>query len=145
MPSTYNGGCLCGAIRYTIDAPITGLRACHCINCQKHTGSGDSVNAVVPTDKFRITKGATRKYDDSATRSGRTLSRHFCENCGSPIYSQRNPNPGFVVVRAGTLDDKSGLKIVGNIWTSTAAAWSHIDPSTECHPENLPPPPPKPA
>jgi hypothetical protein len=55
----------------------------------------------------------------------------------------RNPNPGFVVVRAGTLDDKSGLKITGNIWTSTAAAWSHIDPSTECHPENLPPPPPK--
>jgi hypothetical protein len=47
------------------------------------------------------------------------------------------------VVRAGTLDDKGGLKIVGNIWTSTAASWAHIDPSTECHPENLPPPPPK--
>ena len=37
----------------------------------------------------------------------------------------------------------SALKIAGNIWTSTAASWAHIDPSTECHPENLPPPPPK--
>jgi hypothetical protein len=143
MPSTQTGGCLCGAIRYTIEAPIAGLRACHCMNCQKTSGAGGTVNAVVPTDKFRITKGETRKYDDSATRSGRILSRHFCENCGSPIYSHRNPNPGFVVVRAGTLDDKSALKIVGNIWTSTAASWSHIDPSAECHPENLPPPPPK--
>ena len=143
MPTGQTGGCLCGAIRYAIDAPITGLRACHCMNCQKTSGASGTVNAVVPTDKFRITKGSTRKYDDSATRSGRTLSRHFCETCGSPIYSHRNPNPGFVVVRAGTLDDKSALKITGNIWTSTAASWSHIDPSTECHPENLPPPPPK--
>jgi hypothetical protein len=143
MPSVNTGGCLCGAIRYTIDSPITGLRACHCLNCQKTSGAGGTVNAVVPTDKFKITKGLTRQYDDSATRSGRTLSRHFCGNCGSPIYSHRNPNPGFVVVRAGTLDDKSSLKIAGNIWTSTAASWSHIDPSTECHPENLPLPPPK--
>ena len=143
MASTQTGGCLCGAIRYTIDAQIPGLRACHCINCQKSSGAGGTVNAVVPSDKFKITKGTTRKYDDSATRSGRVLSRHFCENCGSPIYSHRNPNPGFVVVRAGTLDDKSGLKIAGNIWTSTAASWSHIDRSTECHPENLPPPPTK--
>jgi hypothetical protein len=79
-----------------------------------------------------------------ATQSGRTLSRHFCGNCGSPIYSHRNPNPGFVVVRAGTLDDKGGLKITGNIWTSTAAPWSHIDPSSERHPGNMPAPAPKP-
>jgi hypothetical protein len=138
------GGCLCGAIRYTIDAPVTGLRACHCVNCQKHTGTGGSVNAVVPTDKFRITKGQTKKYDDSATQSGRTLSRHFCGNCGSPIYSHRNPNPGFVVVRAGSLDDSGGMKIAAHIWTSTARSWDHIDPATERHPENMPAPAPKP-
>ena len=132
------GGCLCGAIRYTVDAPVTALRACHCINCQKHTGTGGSVNAVVPTDKFRITKGQTKKYDDSATQSGRTLSRHFCPNCGSPIYSHRNPNPGFVVVRVGTLDDPGNVKITAHIWTSTARAWDHIDPSTEQHPANMP-------
>ena len=76
------GGCLCGAIRYSIDTQVTGLRACHCRNCQKHSGTAGSVNAVVPTDKFRITKGATKKYQDSATQSGRTLSRHFCAECG---------------------------------------------------------------
>lgn len=138
-----NGGCLCGAIRYTIDAPLAGLRACHCLNCQKASGTGGSVNAVVPTDKFRITKGETKKYDDSATQSGRTLSRHFCGNCGSPIYSHRNPNPGFVVVRAGSLDDSSGLKIATHIWTSTARSWDPIDPATERHPQNMPAPTPK--
>ena len=143
MPASLTGGCLCGAIRYTADAEVTALRACHCRNCQKHTGSGGSVNAVVPTVAFRITKGTPKKYDDSATQSGRTLSRHFCADCGSPLYSKRNPDAGFIVIRAGTLDDSSRLKIGTHIWTSTAPAWVHIDPSTERHPENMPPPPAK--
>ena len=138
MGRQMNGGCLCGAIRYTIAAPVSALRACHCLNCQKATGAGGSVNAVVPTDSLRITKGETKRYDDSATESGRTLSRHFCGACGSPIYSQRNPNPGFVVVRAGTLDDSSGLKIATHIWTSRVRSWDHIDPATEQHPTNMP-------
>ena len=143
MAGPLSGGCLCGAIRYSISAPVTALRACHCLNCQKHTGSAGSVNAIVPNDAFKIVKGEPKRYDDSATQSGRTLSRHFCENCGSPIYSHRNPNPGFVVVRAGTLDDSSGLKSGTHIWTASARPWSHIDPAAERHPGNMPPPPTK--
>ena len=142
MPAPLTGGCLCGAVRYTVSVPVTTLRACHCTNCQKSSGAAGTVNAVVPSASFSITKGATRKYDDSATHSGRTLSRHFCADCGSPIYSQRNPDPGFLVVRAGTLDDSSGMKIAGNIWTASARPWAHIDPATECHPGNMPAPPP---
>ncbi len=143
MTSPLTGGCLCGAIRYTINAAVSGLRACHCLNCQKSSGTGGTVNAVVPTGSFTITKGTPKRYHDSATQSGRTLSRHFCGDCGSPIYSQRNPDPGFVVVRAGTLEDSSGMRITGNIWTAAARPWDHIDLSTECHPGNLPPPPSK--
>jgi len=143
MASPLAGGCLCGAIRYTISAPVTALRACHCKNCQKASGAGGTVNAVVPEDAFKITRGETKRYDDAATASGRTLSRHFCGNCGSPIYSHRNPRVGFVVVRAGTLDDSSGLTIGTHIWTASARPWSHIDPAAECHPGNLPPPPQK--
>jgi hypothetical protein len=136
---THAGGCLCGTIRYTISAPVTELRACHCMNCRKSSGHSGTVNAVVPSDGFKITHGTTKQYDDSATQSGRTLSRHFCGNCGSPIYSHRNPNPGFVVVRAGSLDDSAGMKIRTNIWTGSACEWAHIDPATEQHPGNLPP------
>jgi hypothetical protein len=142
MSSPMTGGCLCGAVRYEITAPVTTLRACHCRNCQKSSGSGGTVNAVVQESDFRITQGTTKSYDDSATRSGRTLSRHFCGACGSPIYSHRNPKPGFLVVRAGSLDESGGLKITAHIWTSTRRPWSHIEAGTECHPENFPAPPP---
>ena len=142
MPTALTGGCLCGAIRYTIRQPISELRACRCKNCQKASGAGGSVNAAVPSSAFTLTKGTPKRYSAVAD-SGRILHRYFCADCGSPIYSHRNPNPGFVVVRAGSLDDSSGMKITGNIWTASARPWDYIDRSTECHPGNMPPPPPK--
>ena len=124
------GGCLCGAIRYAVSAPITGLRACHCTHCQKTSGTGSSVNAVLQSKDFKLTQGSPKRYADKAD-SGRTLSRYFCPDCGSPLYSQREGSPERIVVRAGSLDDSSGMKITANIWTRSARPWSWIDPATE--------------
>jgi len=138
--STVTGGCLCGAIRYAISAPVSDLRACHCNNCRKSSGAQGTVNVIVPSAQFKITQGTTKKYQDSGTFSGRTLSRHFCPDCGSPLYSQRNPDPGFLAVRAGSLDDSRALKIKTHIWTDTAMPCAYIDPACERHPGNFPQP-----
>ena len=55
MPPPLTGGCLCGAIRYTVSVPITELRMCHCRDCQKSTGTAGSVNAMVKSDTMKIT------------------------------------------------------------------------------------------
>ena len=129
MP-TLTGGCLCGAIRYSISAPVSELRACHCRNCQRASGAGGTVGAVVPQEAFKITQGKPKRYSAVAD-SGRTLHRHFCPDCGSQIYSQREQAPQLIVVRAGTLDDSDGLKITTNIWTKSARSWSYIDPASK--------------
>ena len=134
MTSTsLTGGCLCGAIRYTVNQPVTQLRACHCTHCQKSSGAAGTVNAVLRSTAFQITKGTPRRFDAKAD-SGRTLHRFFCGDCGSPIYSQRETNPGMVVVRAGTLDSGEGMKITANIWTKSARPWAYIDPASEQNP-----------
>lgn len=135
MADALTGSCLCGAVRFTIDAPVNELRACHCRNCQKASGAGGSVNAVVPSAAFRITHGAPRRYSARAD-SGRVLHRYFCGDCGSPIYSQRESTPETVVVRAGLLDSEpeTNLRITANIWTKSARSWSHIDPASVQHP-----------
>jgi hypothetical protein len=124
------GGCLCGAIRYSIGAPVAELRACHCRDCQRASGGHGTVGAVVPQEAFKITQGKPRRYSAVAD-SGRTLHRHFCPDCGSPLYSQREQAPQLIVVRAGTLDDSEGLKITTNIWTKSARSWSYIDPASK--------------
>ena len=133
MPEPLTGGCLCGAIRYTISVPVSELRACHCRSCQKVTGGAGSVNAVISSAAFALTHGTPKRYTARAD-SGRTLNRYFCGDCGSPIYSQRVETPEMMTVRAGTLDDSSGMKITANIWTKSARAWGYIDPATTQHP-----------
>jgi len=133
MPAPLTGSCLCGAIRYTISVPVTELRACHCTHCQKASGAAGSVNAVVPGASFKITQGAPKRYAATA-ESGRTLYRYFCGDCGSPIYSHRATTPETLVVRAGTLDDSSAMKITMNIWTRSAQLWAWIDPASKQHP-----------
>ena len=135
MTTPLSGGCLCGAIRYSINAPVAGLRACHCTHCQKTSGTGSSVNAVIQSRDFALTQGTPKRYTDKAD-SGRLLQRFFCGDCGSPIYSQRDNTPERRVVRAGSLDDSSTMKITTNIWTKSARPWSHIDPDTEQLPGN---------
>jgi hypothetical protein len=128
------GSCLCGAIKYTVDAPVSELRACHCTHCQKSSGAAGTVNAVVPTAAFKITQGRPKRYDAKAD-SGRTLYRFFCGDCGSPIYGQREINTAnVVVVRAGTLDNAGDMKITANIWTKSARPWAHIDPASAQNP-----------
>jgi hypothetical protein len=133
MADPLTGSCLCGAVRYTVTAPVAELRACHCTHCQKSSGAGGAVNAVLASDAFRITQGTPKRYAARAD-SGRTLYRFFCSDCGSPIYGQRETNPGMVVVRAGTLDNAGQMKIAAHIWTKSARPWSHIDPASQQHP-----------
>lgn len=128
MPANLSGSCLCGAIRYTVRAAVTELRACHCTNCQKISGAGGTVNALVATKDFEIVKGAPKRYTKTAD-SGRVLHRYFCGDCGSGIYSQRDVTPERVVVRAGAFDNPPPMKLTAHIWTRSARPWDMIDPA----------------
>jgi hypothetical protein len=133
MAEGLTGSCLCGAIRFTVNAEIADLRACHCTHCQKTSGGAGSVNAVLPSSAFKITQGTPKRYDAKAD-SGRTLYRFFCGDCGSPLYSQRATTPETVVVRAGSLDAAPPMKIGANIWIKSALPWAHIDPASKQFP-----------
>jgi hypothetical protein len=133
MTPLLTGGCLCGAIRYTVSVPITELRACHCTHCQKASGAGGSVNAVIPTAALAITQGTPKRFAAKAD-SGRTLYRFFCGDCGSPLYSQRATTPETSVLRAGTLDEAGDMRITAHIWTKSARSWSYIDPAAKQFP-----------
>jgi hypothetical protein len=137
MPDPITGGCLCGKIRYTVSQPLQNIIACHCTHCQKASGAGASYNALVPTSAVTFTSGKPKVFADTA-QSGNILSRYFCGDCGSPIYSQRAKVPEMMVLKVGSLDAPGDMKLVMNIWTNSARQWMHLDPATEGHPENRP-------
>lgn len=137
MSETLTGGCLCGAIHYEINQALYSIVTCHCKHCQKVSGSGVSHNAMLPEGAFNMLSGKTKCFRDTA-ESGNRLLRHFCGDCGSPIFSQRENTPGIMVLKVGTLDDSSAMQVTMNIWTHSACTWMHIDPDTVQHSRNRP-------
>lgn len=138
---TITGGCLCGAVRYAIDAEPLASRVCWCRDCQYLGAGSGTVNVAFPTEAVTI-EGALRDHASRAD-SGNIVHRTFCPACGTPVTTQSEARPHILSVRAGTLDDPGRFKPEITIWTSSAPSWACFDPNLPQEP-NQPPPPPAP-
>ncbi|TFK61226.1 hypothetical protein BDN72DRAFT_965290 [Pluteus cervinus] len=106
IPTKRTGGCLCGEVRYEVEGDPFSFAVCHCANCRKTTGSAFMSNAFFKPEAITITKGSDKfkEYRDSATTSGRTLTRTFCPECGSCLFMY-NDSREFTIIPVGTLDE----------------------------------------
>ena len=118
------GGCNCGAVRYEITRPILTAYICHCHRCQKRTGSAFSMAVVVPADGFRLTQGEPLRTERLLDGGARNLS-WVCPACHSRTHTQREGR-ARVRVRAGTLDDTSGIRPVAQLFTADAQPWALV-------------------
>ena len=133
----HHAGCLCGAVRVTIDAEPIGARQCWCRLCQYLSAGGSTVNLVFPAEAVR-SEGNVRWRVDTAD-SGNVMRRGFCPECGTPIFSKSDARPKLVIIRAGALDDPNLAAPQAVIWTSEAPEWACFDPALP-QVERQPPP-----
>lgn len=115
------GRCLCGNIRYVLKSEPSMTAVCHCTHCQRQSGGVFSTNLAIPERDY-VQQGETKIFQDKGD-SGQPVYRHFCGDCGSPILSKVAGMPGVVLVKAGTLDDFSGITPAVEVYTDHAAAW----------------------
>jgi hypothetical protein len=135
---THPGGCLCGAVRYTIAAEPVGARMCWCRDCQRIASGSATVNVLFPEEAVTIT-GDLALFTMIAD-SGNTVERGFCKTCGSQIYSRTVTPKGLPMrVRAGTLDDPELCAPTAAIWTESAPSWAPIPDHFTRHPKGPPP------
>lgn len=52
--STLAGGCLCGSVRYAMNADPLMVVTCHCVHCQKQSGSAFSLVVVLARDALAL-------------------------------------------------------------------------------------------
>ena len=122
MPAPYDGGCLCGAIRYRVgEEPLT-LYACHCKDCQRHTGTSFALSMAVRRRTFEVVAGSPRAYavpvDGGHVRHGR-----FCGDCATRLWGEPQRLPDVIILRPGTLDDTTWVAPVAHIWVRSAQPW----------------------
>jgi hypothetical protein len=115
---TYQGGCLCGAIRYaSTEAPLdTGY--CHCRLCQRSTGAPVLAWASFPVEGFSYTRGAPARY-----QSSQHGHREFCRECGTQIAYRDSEGARLVDVNIGSLDDPERAPPQCHIWRSSRIRW----------------------
>ena len=130
----FQGGCLCGAVRYEGQAHAGGGH-CRCVHCRKTSGTGHGSHMVVPKDAFSCEGDV--KFFESEAESGHKVQRGFCPTCGSQIYSTNNGFEDLVFVRASSLDDPEVFEPQMIVYTSRRPSWNKIDadlPSFEVMP-----------
>lgn len=111
------GNCLCGAVRYTVDAPLRPVVGCHCTQCRKTSGHHVAATAA-PREAVRIA-GEVQWYASSAS-----ARRGFCPICGSNLFWD---GPGaHLSIFAGTLDGDPGIRLAGHIHCADKGAYYDI-------------------
>ena len=136
MKIPFTGGCLCENIRYECSAQPVLMGNCHCRDCQQATGTAFAAAILVPRRAVTITGDV--KYYDVTGDSGGIVSRGFCPNCGSRLFS-KPPISEFMGIMAGSLDDPSWFQPRMDFYTASAQPWDYMNPDLPKF-ATLPPP-----
>ena len=115
------GGCACGALRYRLESPPMFIHCCHCLNCQRQTGSAFVVNLLIEAHRLEVLTGTPKPVDVPRDNGG--AQRVFrCPHCQVAVFSEYGA-PEVRFVRGGTLDDPSWLKPTMALFCEAAQPW----------------------
>ena len=122
------GGCACGALRYRLATEPMVIHCCHCLNCQRQTGSAFVINLLIEADRVEVLSGTPQQVD--APRDDGSAQRIFrCPRCQVAVFSEYGA-PGVRFVRGGTLDDPTDVTPDVHIYTRSKVGWVTLPEGT---------------
>ena len=116
--------CACGQLTVNVPGPTTAVVACHCLACQRRTGSPFGVAAYYPHDQVRVDGKAVR-YERLTALDG-VFETYFCPTCGSSVYFKGSKNPDVTGVAIGCFRDPHEMVPVRSVWEEAKHAWLDI-------------------
>jgi hypothetical protein len=121
------GGCACGEVRYRLTAEPLIVHCCHCLNCQRQTGSAFAINLVIEAERVELLAGEPLRVDVPRGKSGK--QRIFrCPACQVALFS-RYTRATTRFVRGGTLDDPGSVTPDVHIYTRSKVPWVELPES----------------
>lgn len=128
---TIEGGCTCGKVRYRLaSAPIV-VHCCHCRSCQRETGSGFVINAVIERDRLEIVAGKPERIE-TPSDSGKGQPIYRCPSCKVALWSHYATKGDLAAfVRVGTLDDPDATPPDVHIFTRSKQTWFELPADAE--------------
>ena len=115
-----SGSCFCNAVQFKVSGAPKSVVNCHCNICRKQSGAAFSTYVAVPESAFEITSGAD-SVSSFQVREG--AHKHFCKQCGSPIFNKNARYPGFNIIYLGGISASSEIVPTANIYCESQLPW----------------------
>ena len=122
------GGCACGALRYRLASEPMFIHCCHCLNCQRQTGSAFVINLLIEADRVQVLTG-TAQHVDVPRDDGSVQRISRCTHCQVAVFSEYGPRE-VRFVRGGTLDDPTAITPDVHIYTRSKVGWVTLPEGT---------------
>lgn len=100
---TRNGSCSCGQLTITCEGEPIRVGICHCLACQKRSGSAFAVQARWPKERVQVA-GERKEWSRTGDEGGVATFR-FCPTCSAIVYYTNDAMPDLVAVPIGILGD----------------------------------------
>lgn len=134
----WNARCCCGSLRAEVNAEPIVVAACHCLECQRRTGSAFGMSAYFPQDRVSIHGKSTTYVREG--EEGRKVRFHFCPECGTTVYWRADFRPDAVGIAAGAFGDPSFPAPFRSVWERSAHGWVAFRHELEHRQTNQPQP-----
>ena len=121
------GGCACRQVRYRLTSEPLFVHCCHCLNCQRQTGSAFVINLMIEADRVELVAGDPQSVEVPRD-DGSVQKVYRCPECQVAVYSEYG-RPEVLFVRAGTLDEPREIEPDVHIFTKSKVGWVGIPES----------------
>lgn len=115
------GGCACGEVRYRLASEPLIVHCCHCLNCQRQTGSAFVINLLIEAERVEML-GAEPHVVEAQRDDGPPQRIYRCPTCEVALFSEYG-RPDVWFVRAGTLDEPRDVAPDVHIYTRSKVRW----------------------
>lgn len=128
--ATRQATCSCGQLRVQVEGDPVRVSVCHCLACQRRTGSAFAVQARWPIESAQIT-GESRQYLRVSDTGDEERRFHFCPECGATVYYFTDAE--HIAIPVGALADPSFPQPQVSVWESRRHAWVTLPDGVERH------------
>lgn len=121
--------CTCGQLTAEVSGDPVRISICHCLECQRRTGSVFGVQARFPRENVAISGDSTEfvRVGDS----GGKAKFHFCPVCGATVFYEIGGHEAFVGVPVGAFADPGFPTPRVSIYEERMHAWVAPPPGAE--------------
>ena len=126
--SKLEGGCLCGAVRYETNGPVSLETNCHCTICRRASAAPFVAWFTVATADFRFTRGEPKRF-----RSSSAAERAFCSTCGTQLTFQAAENATEIDITTCSLDEPERVPPRDHTWVRSQLPWVKLADDLPTH------------